>query len=395
MFQDPSTFKIAELPSTHSKSMVNVLQNFMDRLGPQDSESESIQVAQLSGDIASLNISDGSQSSVSQAAFGLHRIGSELACLSHPNQMDSRSTQAMNLARALTGKLQRHLRKQAAVYRSEALDDFIVPYEELPGHSLMIRPLALKPDGKQRARERGAREVKGNVLTLEMTQQLINLAYRHVPHNTDLGLRLITHIILLRLAAVLRAHNVNTERISLLTDCPIRAVDIPGEDPSHAFGGVVDYVLAQYACSATPQILPENSEDAAMEAPGFHWQKLGAANIFHVSSVAELTHGLPHGQEAMRAAATNGEYWIFFAYRRSAGSGECFYARSDCFHVRTDEDIPHTDSGWILGILIDWCDAMLTTHWGHWQIENTGNCETFAYFEDPEYEYDSVPSTRR
>ena len=50
---------------------------------------------------------------------------------------------------------------------------------------MRIRSLALKPDGKQRARERGAREVQGNFLTLEMTQQLINLAYRHVSHNVS------------------------------------------------------------------------------------------------------------------------------------------------------------------------------------------------------------------
>ena len=48
---------------------------------------------------------------------------------------------------------------------------------------MRIRSLAIKPDGKQRARERGAREVEGNFLTLEMTQQLINLVYRHVSHN--------------------------------------------------------------------------------------------------------------------------------------------------------------------------------------------------------------------
>lgn len=48
---------------------------------------------------------------------------------------------------------------------------------------MRIRSLAIKPDDKQRARDRGAREVEGNFLTLEMTQQLINLAYRHVSHN--------------------------------------------------------------------------------------------------------------------------------------------------------------------------------------------------------------------
>ena len=47
-----------------------------------------------------------------------------------------------------------------------------------------IRPLPLvfKPDGMERARERGAREIEGNFLTLDTTKQLINLVYDHLPH---------------------------------------------------------------------------------------------------------------------------------------------------------------------------------------------------------------------
>ena len=125
----------------------------------------------------------------------------------------------------------------------------------------------------------------------------------------------------------------------------------------------------------------------------------------------------------MRAAVTTGEYWIFFAYKRSASarSGENYYARSGLFSVRAAEDILYVD--WILGVLLDWvrivvltpflfapspthspippipnipppracrpawlsATAMLTVK-GHLQIENTGNCDTFAYFEDPQYE---------
>ena len=100
---------------------------------------------------------------------------------------------------------------------------------------------------------------------------------------------------MLRLSAVLRAEN---ERVCLLTDCPIRAVNIPGEDPNCTFGGVVDYVLTKY--SASPEFhgsgtstFTGQAEDVAA-APPPTFQKLGSANIFHVSSVAELTHGLPH-----------------------------------------------------------------------------------------------------
>ena len=101
---------------------------------------------------------------------------------------------------------------------------------------------------------------------------------------------------MLRLAAVLRAEN---ERVCLLTDCPIRAVNIPGEDPSHTFGGVVDYVLAKYSVSPEfhgpgPSTFTGQAEDVAGPSPPPAFQKLGSANIFHVSSVAELTHGLPH-----------------------------------------------------------------------------------------------------
>ena len=132
----------------------------------------------------------------------------------------------------------------------------------------------------------------------------------------------------------------------------------------------------------------------------------------------------------MRAGVTTGEHWIFFAYKRSASarSGESCYARSGLFSVRAAEDILYVD--WILGVLLDWvrmvaltpflfapsptpspfphspdsqhsqhspartrvsrpawlsATAMLTVK-GHLQIENTGNCDTFEYFEDPQYE---------
>ena len=100
MVQEPTTFKIADLPSTYSQSIIDVLQTFTDRYGPQDSES--IQLAQLSSSMASMNISGtpGSQSSP--------RL--EFSGTSHTDQPDySRSAQALNLARALIAKLQRHL----------------------------------------------------------------------------------------------------------------------------------------------------------------------------------------------------------------------------------------------------------------------------------------------
>ena len=53
----------------------------------------------------------------------------------------------------------------------------------------------------------------------------------------------------------------------------------------------------------------------------------------------------------MRAAVTTGEYWIFFAYKRSARSGQNYYARSGLFSVRAAEDILYVD--WILGVLLD------------------------------------------
>lgn len=52
-------------------------------------------------------------------------------------------------------------------------------------------------------------------------------------------------------------------------------------------------------------------------------------------------------EEVMRGAATNGEFWIFFAYKRSAEQSN--YARTEVFHAR---DVSHLD--WVLGILIDW-----------------------------------------
>ncbi len=50
---------------------------------------------------------------------------------------------------------------------------------------MYLRVLVFKPDGQERARERGAREVRGNFLTLEMTERLINLIYDLVPHNVS------------------------------------------------------------------------------------------------------------------------------------------------------------------------------------------------------------------
>ena len=63
----------------------------------------------------------------------------------------------------------------------------------------------------------------------------------------------------------------------------------------------------------------------------------------------------------MRAAVTTGEYWIFFAYKRSASarSGENYYARSGLFSVRAAEDILYVD--WILGVLLDWVRMVALT----------------------------------
>ncbi|PIL30275.1 hypothetical protein GSI_07453 [Ganoderma sinense ZZ0214-1] len=377
MSREPKIFKIAELPSTPSRSVINALQIIIDRLGPQDPDS-STQMAQLSSNFDSLNVSRGSQSSL-------------LPPFSHPSQPDARSAQVVNLAQALTAKLQRHLRKRATEYHYAALQAFL-PCDDLPGRSLKLRScLPFKPDGKQRARERGAREVEGNPLTLEMTEHLVNLAYRHTSHNTDLGFRLVTEIILLRLAAVLRTRaSESSDDIRLLTDCPVRAVELPGEDPSQLSGGVVDYVLARkHRAPRTSAAAGPEDVDVAGTLPSF--QKIGAANIFYVSSVLEVTYGLPqcaltaaswcrqsggHG-EAMRAAVTNGESWLFLAYKRSAESpGAGYYAASELCDVRVAEDTLHVDR--ILGVLIDW-------------IENTANCDAFEYFEDPVWD---IPARR-
>ncbi|PIL30245.1 hypothetical protein GSI_07423 [Ganoderma sinense ZZ0214-1] len=416
MSQEPKKFKIAELPSTPSRSVINALQIIIDRLGPRDPDS-STQMAQLSSNFDSLNISRGSQSSL-------------LPPFSRPSQPDARSAQVVNLAQALTAKLQRHLRKRATEYHYAALQAFL-PCNDLPGHSLKLRCLPFKPDGKQRARERGAHEVEGNPLTLEMTEHLVNLAYRHTSHNTDLGFRLVTEIILLRLAAVLRA-SAESDDIRLLTDCPVRAVELPGEDPSQLSGGVVDYILAkhQHRAPRTSTAAGTLAEDIAGTLPSF--QKIGAANIFYVSSVLEVTYGLPHsesplshafllcsalnfdyefscrsGQEAMRAAVTNGESWLFLAYKRSAESpGAGYYAASELFDVRVAEDTLHVD--WILGVLIDWVRAArgsfpaptpplyislydAATLTNERQVENTGNCDAFEYFEDPAWD---IPARR-
>lgn len=45
--------------------------------------------------------------------------------------------------------------------------------------------LTFKPDGKERARERGAREIEGNFLTLKTTKRLITLVYDHLPHSVS------------------------------------------------------------------------------------------------------------------------------------------------------------------------------------------------------------------
>ncbi len=52
----------------------------------------------------------------------------------------------------------------------------------------------------------------------------------------------------------------------------------------------------------------------------------------------------------MRGAATNGEFWIFFAYKRGAEAS--YYACTDLLSVRTGKDLPYVDT--LLGILVDW-----------------------------------------
>ncbi|KAI1794312.1 hypothetical protein LXA43DRAFT_1116233 [Ganoderma leucocontextum] len=348
MSQEP-TYTIAALPRPYSQSTLNVLQSFMDRLGQGlPADAESLEVAQLSNNLASLKIAEPGIPAVSP-----HLTAPELV---DPRPQDP--AEAMRLARALAAKIQHHLRKSAPIHHSVLLDLKVY---------LSLSSLVFKPDGKERACERGAREVEGNFLTLEMTHRLIRLVRDHVPHD-DIGGRFLTGIILLRLAAVL---SKDTQRICVHTDYPIRSVQLD-DNPSHSFGGVVDYVLANY--SATQQL---HSPGDALLTPGF--RKLGSANIFVMESVAELKHGIPEcilttaswcrrigGEEAMRGAATNGECWIFFAYKRDAETS--YYARSNLVQVWVNEDLSNVNM--ILGILIDW-------------VENMGVCDAFEYFKTP------------
>lgn len=55
----------------------------------------------------------------------------------------------------------------------------------------------------------------------------------------------------------------------------------------------------------------------------------------------------------MRGAATDGEYWIFFAHR--AGENESNYARSRIFHIGAD----CATLDLILGLLMDWVSLRL------------------------------------
>ena len=54
------------------------------------------------------------------------------------------------------------------------------------------------------------------------------------------------------------------------------------------------------------------------------------------------------GEEVMRGAATTGDQWIFFAYKRG-DRGSC-YARTEVYEL--EENLSNLD--WILGVLIDW-----------------------------------------
>lgn len=59
-------------------------------------------------------------------------------------------------------------------------------------------------------------------------------------------------------------------------------------------------------------------------------------------------HPVNRDEEVMRGAATTGEQWIFFAYKRGK-QGSC-YARTEVCYL--EEDLSNLDL--ILGVLIDW-----------------------------------------
>lgn len=100
------TYKLSHLPRSYSRSMLNFLQDFMDKFGPPedfDSPLETVHSAQLSKDSTPVvqaaepnSLAISSQSTVSQS-------------IDPSNLRDADSAEAMQLARAMTAKIQHHM----------------------------------------------------------------------------------------------------------------------------------------------------------------------------------------------------------------------------------------------------------------------------------------------
>ncbi|KAI1786993.1 hypothetical protein LXA43DRAFT_896901 [Ganoderma leucocontextum] len=224
--------------------------------------------------------------------------------------------------------------------------------------------LTFKPDGKERARARGAMEVEGNFLTLKTTKELVKLALGHVSRYMEGGCRVVADVILLRVAAVLRHKH---SRVFIVPDYPLDSVQVDG---TRKYGGVVDYIVAKYPPIASAII---DSPDEVLKPE--RYRKLGSANIFAAKTLDRLEFGVPQcvlaaaswchygGEEVMRGGVTTGDQWIFFAYKRG-DQGSC-YARTEVFRV--GEDLSNLD--WILGVLIDWVeDATVFDPFEHFDL---------------------------
>ncbi|TBU53228.1 hypothetical protein BD310DRAFT_938473, partial [Dichomitus squalens] len=268
---------------------------------------------------------------------------------------DTESLEVMQLAQSLTAKIS-HI-PHTALSSVTAQD-----LREMKVYALW---LDFKSDGKEKACERGAVEVEDNFLTLEATKQLIKVVFGHVSRSTEAGCRILTDIILLRLATVL---SNDVERMYILTEYPIRSVKL---HEKRSFGGIVDYILAKYPTKSHTRIL-RTPMDALDDAT---FRKLGSVNIFEAKTFQQLENGVPQcilamaswcrqsgGEEVMRGAATTGEHWIFFAYKR--GEQASYYARTEVYQI--NDDLSNLD--WILGVIIDW-------------VENTGVYDPFEYFQ--------------
>jgi len=217
--------------------------------------------------------------------------------------------------------------------------------------NIKIGPLFLVQDQIDAAKEIGSADIDDRVITLDVLKELIALTRKHVSVVTQAGCRVLTNLILLRVASTMS--DAQTD-VNFIPEYPISTTAFYD---NRSFGGVVDFLVAKLPARYTPFLLgdPVNAmaNPAGIKGPVtsniFEAKRDNVRAAMRQAVITAASHCKQHGLPVMRGCITSGEQWLFFIYE-TTDNGDLVSASIDEYSIGSNFE----NLALILGLLQDW-----------------------------------------